>query len=458
MDEYKIWNNKKNCSGKNRFRMSNVGSSKQMAGTRVLLEFDDGKKYWNFIDADHLATVQDVIDDIELKFSIHCRKLLLENALLHPKESIKIFRDKDLIRYVLQMHIFLLFKISIPFISNFSVIKKRKLSDVSTEEFTESLNENRTNIFPLSCTDQEVINKPKKKKTEKKVENPQPLIECPLEISATGRDNMVEDITQQVNWILGNEGDICMHPKEKKKETVLDHVSMIESCENGVESCEVLPEEKKKRKRRRKKSQHQTTLEAIDSGSKQDIPLNYEYLTPPFAERKHIHFDNQQDINATEEINQTQNSQVKQYDEQNHFSNSLKSLSNDRNSSKSENIVNDFKATSKPLSNISLPTNFASYLPSPCVNKKSMLTDSITNVPSQFGALLALKTRPTVFSRQPSEKTKVPENQFHYQYPTDTPPESVPVEEESSVSEFNPNTYPLCVGPPRKGDIVAYKV
>jgi len=298
----------------------------------------------------------------------------------------------------------------------------------------------------------------KKKKTEKKVENPQPLIECPLEIFATGRDNMVEDITQQVNWILGNEGDICMHPKEKKKETVLDHVSMIESCENGVESCEVLPEEKKKRKRRRKKSQHQTTLEAIDSGSKQDIPLNYEYLTPPFAERKHIHFDNQQDINATEEINQTQNSQVKQYDEQNHFSNSLKSLSNDRNSSKSENIVNDFKATSKPLSNISLPTNFASYLPSPCVNKKSMLTDSITNVPSQFGALLALKTRPTVFSRQPSEKTKVPENQFHYQYPTDTPPESVPVEEESSVSEFNPNTYPLCVGPPRKGDIVAYKV
>lgn len=72
-----------------------------MAGARVFLEFDDGKKYWNLIDPVLGDTIQDVINNIELKFSVKCENLLFEDAFLHPKESINIFRDKDLIRYVL---------------------------------------------------------------------------------------------------------------------------------------------------------------------------------------------------------------------------------------------------------------------------------------------------------------------------------------------------------------------
>ena len=80
---------------------------KQMAGTRVLLEFGDGKKYWNLIDPTLGETIQDVICSIELKFSVKCEELLLEDAVLPPKESIRIFRDKDLIRYVILMTYFL---------------------------------------------------------------------------------------------------------------------------------------------------------------------------------------------------------------------------------------------------------------------------------------------------------------------------------------------------------------
>lgn len=66
---------------------------------RVRLQFEDEEKYWLFVDLSRVKTVQDVIDDINCKYSIECDKLFLDDAQLFSKETVEILQDKDLIRY-----------------------------------------------------------------------------------------------------------------------------------------------------------------------------------------------------------------------------------------------------------------------------------------------------------------------------------------------------------------------
>lgn len=69
-----------------------------MPNFRVRLEFPDGEKYWLFIDLSKIETIQDVIDDIDQKYSVVCEKLLLDDAQLYCKETIGILQERDLIR------------------------------------------------------------------------------------------------------------------------------------------------------------------------------------------------------------------------------------------------------------------------------------------------------------------------------------------------------------------------
>lgn len=69
-----------------------------MASLRVRLEFPDGEKYWLFINLDQVKTIQDVIDDIDHKYSVTCEKLLLDDAQLYCKETVGVLQDRDLIR------------------------------------------------------------------------------------------------------------------------------------------------------------------------------------------------------------------------------------------------------------------------------------------------------------------------------------------------------------------------
>lgn len=69
-----------------------------MPNLRVRLEFPDGEKYWLFIDSSKIETIQDVIDDIDQKYSVVCEKLLLDDAQLYCKETIGILQERDLIR------------------------------------------------------------------------------------------------------------------------------------------------------------------------------------------------------------------------------------------------------------------------------------------------------------------------------------------------------------------------
>lgn len=68
-------------------------------GLRVRLQFDDDEKYWLFIDLNKVKTIQDVIEDINIKYSIVCDKLLIDDAQLYYRETVGILQEKDLIRY-----------------------------------------------------------------------------------------------------------------------------------------------------------------------------------------------------------------------------------------------------------------------------------------------------------------------------------------------------------------------
>ena len=70
----------------------------KMAGLRIRIEFPDGEKYWLFIDFARIKTVQDVMDDINDKYTVICDKLLLDDAQLHCRETVGVLRDRDLVR------------------------------------------------------------------------------------------------------------------------------------------------------------------------------------------------------------------------------------------------------------------------------------------------------------------------------------------------------------------------
>lgn len=70
-----------------------------MSNIRLRLQFDDDQKYWLYIDLEMIKTIQDVIDDINQKYSVDCDKLLLDDAQLFSKETVKILQDKDVIQY-----------------------------------------------------------------------------------------------------------------------------------------------------------------------------------------------------------------------------------------------------------------------------------------------------------------------------------------------------------------------
>lgn len=70
-----------------------------MSNIRLRLQFDDDQKYWLYLDLEKIKTIQDVIDDINQKYSVDCDKLLLDDAQLFSKETVKILQDKDVIQY-----------------------------------------------------------------------------------------------------------------------------------------------------------------------------------------------------------------------------------------------------------------------------------------------------------------------------------------------------------------------
>jgi len=69
-----------------------------MAGIRVRLLFPDDEKYWLLVDNQKCKIIQNVMDTISEMFSVNCDKLTMEDAQLHPKETVGILQDKDLIR------------------------------------------------------------------------------------------------------------------------------------------------------------------------------------------------------------------------------------------------------------------------------------------------------------------------------------------------------------------------
>lgn len=70
-----------------------------MESIRVRLQFGEDEKYWLFIDLKKMKTIQDVIEDVNDKYSIVCDKLFLDDAQLFCKETVSVLQDKDLIRY-----------------------------------------------------------------------------------------------------------------------------------------------------------------------------------------------------------------------------------------------------------------------------------------------------------------------------------------------------------------------
>lgn len=70
-----------------------------MAGLRIRIEFPDEEKYWLFIDLARIKTIQDVVDDINEKYSVVCDKLHLDDAQLFCRETVGVLQDKDLVRY-----------------------------------------------------------------------------------------------------------------------------------------------------------------------------------------------------------------------------------------------------------------------------------------------------------------------------------------------------------------------
>jgi len=362
-----------------------MGTHKQMAGTRVLLEFGDGKKYWNLIDPTLGETIQDVICSIELKFSVKCEELLLEDAVLPPKESIRIFRDKDLIR----------------------VVKKKKHliqnEEVTSEELVNS------QIEQEKCSESETTIKTKKKKHKyRETENVPSVEEIHLETTAfTAHKTLPPNI----------EDNNSVKPKEKKRkqvelekpETSNEDVPMLDEHNQDSKTCETVPDEVQtlKRKRRRRRSHHKNVSELVD------IPPIIEYLPPPKSkERKHIHFEDQEPAETSSVTSQQEQPC------------SFESIP--------ETSVSSFKSAATP----------STHAWSPSAN-------SSPKVSTQFNALMALKQKPTVFSRNCTEKITAPI--------PETVPQPISIEQ-NNHHQLEPTKYPLCIGPPRMGDIIAYKV
>lgn len=266
------------------------------------------------------------------------------------------------------------------------------------------------------CSDYETTIKTKRKRKKRRdIENAHHIEESQETPIAT---------TETILPLIDDDS-ICTKPKKKKKVELEksenrseEDVSTLELNEQKLTTCEALSEEVKsvKRKRRRRRSHHKNAAEPVD------IPRTIEYLSPPKAkERKHIHFGDQ-------ELNDT--ALVKSEPEQTCLFNPIP-----------DKIVNGFKST-----------------PTAQTNSWSSATNPTPNVPAQFNALLALRHKPTVFARSYDEKI---DNPTVDPVPEPTPeltPEPVTVKENNTcLPEFIPTKHPLCIGPPRMGDVIAYK-
>ena len=317
------------------------------------------------------------------------------------------------------------------FFFNFRVVKQRQRGNLNSEDPPEVV------VEPQIEEDRSVDNKAavktkKKKRKYREIENDQPAEESPPKTSTV----IVETILRQVNV-----DSIPVKSKENKKveleipETSHENVPTLETNKNEQKTCEPVPDEAKtsKRKRRRRRSHHKSIPEIVDT------PLIMEYLSPPPPkERKHIHFGDQQPADIT--LVKPQQKQAWSAD------------------SVPDKTVHGFQSTSTPLTNGWHPSNSAPQSTvdqfktktTPSSNGWLPSANSTPNVPAQFNALLALRQNPAVFSRSCNEKIDSPAMK--------SVPEPITVEENHSLSEFEPTRYPLCIGPPRTGDIIAYKV
>ena len=69
-----------------------------MSGIRVRLIFKNDEKFWLLIDKTKCKTIQNVMETISEMFSVKIDRLTMEDAQLHPRETVGILLDKDLIR------------------------------------------------------------------------------------------------------------------------------------------------------------------------------------------------------------------------------------------------------------------------------------------------------------------------------------------------------------------------
>lgn len=69
-----------------------------MSGIRVRLIFQNDEKFWLLIDKTKCKTIQNVMETISEMFSVKIDRLTMEDAQLHPRETVGILLDKDLIR------------------------------------------------------------------------------------------------------------------------------------------------------------------------------------------------------------------------------------------------------------------------------------------------------------------------------------------------------------------------
>ena len=62
------------------------------------LIFQNDEKFWLLIDKTKCKTIQNVMETISEMFSVNIDRLTMEDAQLHPRETVGILLDKDLIR------------------------------------------------------------------------------------------------------------------------------------------------------------------------------------------------------------------------------------------------------------------------------------------------------------------------------------------------------------------------
>ncbi|KZS03573.1 putative Coilin/sw [Daphnia magna] len=399
-----------------------------MPNLRVRLEFPDGEKYWLFIDSSKIETIQDVIDDIDQKYSVVCEKLLLDDAQLYCKEPIGILQERDLIRV------------------NLRTSKKRKKE-------TEG-NQNVNSLEPVEVEGSKAeevkqsnsLSKPKKKKKCKEdnvVEHESfrndthtitpasksPVIEKQKKVKNTAREVETETtVVEKQSWVEP-EAEPEMEVTITGNTTELNTMDKEPSAEGGA-----------KRKRRRKRKSHHKA-EAVDSSLPQTFQAQQYCLPPAPKERQHLRFDEDSGDDTEPETGRVDMVTTG-------FDNHVKNESNglDRTN---RPPVEDAKA--KYIKNFAK----AGVYQSPSATSSPIVP--------QLGALLSLRS--AVFSRNsydksaPSSYNNVPPPQSLT--PKEVVPSSPRVSAPLPVTEspkLDPTTFPIIKGLPRVNDLIAFKV